>query len=492
MSSEDSAQPRPDAAPRRLHPAGVVLEALGSVRQLVLPTLAAFVVTVGGGEDRLVDLPRATAWALALAGGSLVLGALSWRATTYWVADDALHVRRGVLRVSQTSLPLERVQSVDTVRGPVQRAFGVVELRVQAAGGGRQAEVVLEALPDGEASELRAVLARDGARPRPAEASVRRLGTRALLVAAATSGQLGVLLPVLAAAGQFGDELIRGGVGDQVRGLVPRTAPALLLALAVLAAAAWLLALAGAVVAFGRFRVTRDGDRLHIRRGLVRRRESTIPVARIHAVRVIEGILRQPFGLAYIRAESAGYAEEPPAAQTLFPLLRRREVTQFLCDLLPELADDLGSLAAPPARAVRPYVLGPLALALAAGAAGAALTPAGPAALFVVVPAAAWGWMRHRAAGWRLAEDRLVVRFRRLGRTTVVMGRGRLEERTLSQNPFQRRARLARFAVAVGSGARFSVAQLEEATGRELLRVLQPSRAAPSRPRPSAAEAEQR
>ena len=102
----------------------------------------------------------------------------------------------------------------------------------------------------------------------------------------------------------------------------------------------------GSLVAFAGFTVTRDGDRLRIRRGLLQRREAAVPVRRVHGVRVVEGLLRRPFGLATLRVEVAGYAAEASAARTLFPLLRRDEVEPFLAELLPELADDPRGLAA--------------------------------------------------------------------------------------------------------------------------------------------------
>ena len=111
---------------------------------------------------------------------------------------------------------------------------------------------------------------------------------------------------------------------------------------------AWGLSVAGSLVAFAGFTVTRDGDRLRIRRGLLQRSEVAVPVRRVHGVRVVEGLLRRPFGLAALRVEVAGYAAEAAAARTLFPLLRRADVEPFLAELLPELADDPGDLTPPP------------------------------------------------------------------------------------------------------------------------------------------------
>jgi putative membrane protein len=61
------------------------------------------------------------------------------------------------------------------------------------------------------------------------------------------------------------------------------------------------------VLAHAGFTLSREGDFLYVKRGLLERREATIPLARIQAVRISEGVLRQPFGLASLRVESAGY-----------------------------------------------------------------------------------------------------------------------------------------------------------------------------------------
>ena len=91
-------------------------------------------------------------------------------------------------------------------------------------------------------------------------------------------------------------------------------------------------------------RSSREEDRIRIRRGLISRNEATVPVGRVRAVRVVEGLLRRPFGLCALTVEVTGYADEASAARTLFPLVRVSDVRAFLDEFLPELADDVGAL----------------------------------------------------------------------------------------------------------------------------------------------------
>ena len=452
--------------PRRLHRAGIAVYAFNALREGALPLLALVVVSgLGGGLDDRALL-RGLAFMVAGIVVATVLGYWRWYTTTWWVTPEGVHYKSGMIGLKETDVPLTRIQSLDLEQGPVQRLFGVYSVHVQTGGGGAKGEIVLEAVDDGAVRELRALLADRGAAPvAEAAGSERRLTRGRLLVAALTAGQLGVILPAL--AGFF--QLVQSTFDedDAVR-LLPHTVSAALLAATVLLVAAWVLSVLGSVVAFSGFTVTRQGDRVRIRRGLLARREATVPVERVRAVEVVEGVLRLPFGLAAVRMEVIGHAKEAAAAQTLFPLLRREEVRPFLDELLPELADDLDGLERPPARAARRYALPPAALGAAAGAALWAFTPAGPWALALAALLAGYGLLRFRTAGWRLDGGRLAIRSLWLARTTV-LGPARYREwHELSQNPFQRRGRLADVFVAFGKQTDARVRHLELATATAL------------------------
>jgi putative membrane protein len=454
--------------PRRLHRAGIAVYAVGALREAALPLLALVVVSgLGGGLDERALL-RGLGFAVVGIVAATVLGYWRWATTTWWVTDEAVHHKSGLVGLKETDIPLTRIQSLDLEQGLVQRLFDVYAAHVQTGGGGAKGEIVLEAVGREDVGALRELLAeREPAAvaERPAPSAERRLTRPMLLVAALTAGQLGVILPAL--AGFF--QLLQSTFDeDAAVRLVPHTVTALVLGAVGLLVAAWLLSVLGSVVAFSGFTVGREGDRLRIRRGLLARREATVPVERVRAVEVVEGVLRLPFGIAALRMEVIGHAKEAAAAQTLFPLLSREEVRGFLDELLPELADDLDGLERPPARAARRYALPPAALGAVAGAAAWAFTPAGPWVLPAALLLGGYGWLRYRSAGWRLTEGRLTMRLLRLARTTVLGPASHREWHEMSQNPLQRRARLADLFVAFGKQTDARVRHLEAATAAGL------------------------
>ncbi len=460
-----------ETAERRLHPVGMLLAALGTVRRWF--GLAAFpgVAALVNGEFGMRALLLILLGVALVAVFSAIWGVLSWRATTYRVSGGAFHFKQGVLQKSERSLPLERVQSVDAVQGVVQRVFGVVGVRVEAAGGGGEPEISLSALSRAAAGALREELTRS-ARQASAEAPeepvvLRKLFVRDLLLAGLTSGQIGVAASVVFGASRAVEDLLPGDLAGRIAEalITDSVSPALLLALAV-ALLSWVLAILGTVLAHAGFTLSRsaDGKYLHIRRGLLERHESTVPLARIQAIKVVEGVLRQPFGLAALRVESAGFGAEEGVSTTLFPLLPRKEVEKLLRAAVPEFDAPLDHLEPPPGRARRRYAFRSALPVLVLAALYAVLFfPWGTIGLLLALPAALYGILRYRAAGYGLDEDRLVLRFRRLARTTVVAPRGRLQSRGYSVSPFQRRVGLATLKVEVASGSGGAAFRLTDA-----------------------------
>ena len=457
--------PKPDE--RRLHPSALVIYSADALRNAAFPLLVILGVTLLGGP---LDT-RALLQAAIYGGIGLVIavsvGAIKFQTTSYYIGREAIHHLTGALSKKVTDIRLDRIQAIDVHQGPLQRAFGVFSVDIQTGAGKKGGEISLPALTPAAVEELRA--ARPQARTVPVDAPTgptQRVERRDLLIAAVTAGQLGIILPVLAGAGQIVQQLFEERRGEDAVRALPHSAPAIVLIGVGLVLLAWLLSTAGAIVTFGGFTVTRDDERLKIRRGFVSRVEATVPVSRVRAVRVVEGIFRRPFGLASLTIEVTGYADEASAARTLFPIVRVRDVEAFLstssCPSWPTIrAASPRRRRGPPAgtcccrswRARRSrrgawFVVGAFApLALVVGCSRTA-TPAG-------APRAG-GW---RTAGWRSARCASPARPSSPPPASASPTRS---PRTL----LQRRAGLADLEVAFGKQTTARIRHLEAADAR--------------------------
>jgi putative membrane protein len=334
-------------APQRLHVAAI---AVGGVRSGLQLAGSLLVLAIVQG--------RAPGFAAAMAAAGIgltsALSWITWRHKTYWLDDIALHYRSGVFTPDEKLVPRARVQGVDTVTGPVQRLFGVVELRVQVPGASDSDEIVLPAVTHDEAARLRQALGQAA----PAEPDARiRLGRRGLLLAALTSPQISVAVSAVAGFYALFDNVVDvekdgGGLLSQLK-----SPGAIALAVAVVLGAAYLLSFLAAVVVFAGFEVERDAQVLRIRRGLLERRAQSIPLERVDGVVIVEGLARGPLGLAALRLETAAHGGEQAVARTLLPLVRRAAAEAVIAQLVPGLAVEPGELERPPRRALRRFVL---------------------------------------------------------------------------------------------------------------------------------------
>ncbi len=67
---------------------------------------------------------------------SLALVRLNFEKRWYIVTDRSLRVREGILNVREMTVTFANIQNISISHGPVQRAIGIAELRVDTAGGG--------------------------------------------------------------------------------------------------------------------------------------------------------------------------------------------------------------------------------------------------------------------------------------------------------------------------------------------------------------------
>jgi len=480
----------------RLHPIWIVYSAIKSLRALIFPLV--IMLFSGGNAFQWFGIGTGLLITVAIVGYRTLI----WNRFTYEITARGIHVRSGVVSRQERFLPTERIQTIDLNEDVIHRLLKVVAIKIEsAAGSGSGADIVLEAVSQADAARIRHDLLRlkttgsSADDPSPAEHVIIRedegelLGTlpfRRLVVAGATSGRVGPALGLIFAGLQFADDLVPLRFWDHVLEETPDPTVEIIAALLLIGALlAWSFAIISTFLTYGNFELRRIDNRLQATYGLLERRRVTIPTARIQAISVTEGIMRQPFGLATIRAESAGYGKESAESGILMPLLPLVEVSAFLQRACPEFAIDptTMSLNTPPVRARRRYLLAPVwgALVLIVIAILLAIV-IGPlssnwavAAIPVFVIAGIMGWMNYRDSGWYIGSSGLlVIRSRSIDRNTTITRGRRIQQSTLTENPFQRRAGLASFHAAVasgGAGGRISLAHLDKDDATSLLHV---------------------
>ncbi|RAV08646.1 PH domain-containing protein [Paenibacillus contaminans] len=505
---------------RRLHPLSFALVSLKFIKDAIIPVIV-LIISNGARADAHTLWKIGPPVALGVA--AIVSGLLHWLMFRYEVTDGQLKVWHGAIVRKKQFIPLERIQTVDLTEGLLHRMFGVVRLQVQTAGG-KKPEAVFAAVTRAEAMELQRLLrpssaateaaevvqtqrggaaeavqelsgqtaeapdagaAGSGAEREqmlpPAEPQLQMEGRqsrvsahapdmapsrsytisfRRLLLAGTTGGSIGVAVSLIGAAWSQLDDLfpnvkVYKYIADNFQlGMLPVLIAAVFLA-------AWLIAVVSSLLKFTGFTVYRVGDEVTIFRGLLERKQVKLALSRIQAIRIVEELIWQPFGLAAVHVESAGYGKQKGESTLLFPLLNRRELQTFLRDIAPAFESAVDVQLNPLPAAARPgYVLRLPLLFAAATAVASYFTLWGLLGIPVCLLLMLIGAISHKDGGWQTGERLLKLRFRRLTRTTVIAERSRIQSCDIEQNPLQVRRGLSvfRFVVASGmAGARFSL-----------------------------------
>jgi putative membrane protein len=270
---------------------------------VVLGGRALVIVALLGSEEASRDTSSRVATiyiAIGIMVVSVVMGVVRWLVTKWALDGVTLRIETGLLRRDARQLPVARIQAVDVVRPFLARVFGLAELRIRLAGGGKSAGK-LTYLSEAEAVDLRARLMAghhglDMATPEPAERPLATVATGRLLASA-------ILQPATLVAVVFVVVLLvlESISPKAANGAETGTGLTLGLYLFGLARVTW----RRVATEYG-FAVAAAPDGIRLKRGLFSTVNETIPFARVQAVRKAEPFTWHFLGWCRLEVDVAG------------------------------------------------------------------------------------------------------------------------------------------------------------------------------------------
>lgn len=468
----------PETGERRTEPTGLLLRAIGGLRQLVPAIVAMVLVLRDEGPWLLAAVPLA----FVLLGASVFVAWLQWHRLTYRVGTEDIRVESGVLSRAARSVPYERIQDVSLEQGPLARVFGLVEVRFETGAGGKD-ELKLAFLKEAEGERLREVVRerKDGAvatneaEPGASEPSAEVLfamAPRRLVTFGLFEFSLAVVAVVAGALQQF-DFLLPfdpwdfdewqerlAGPGAWLSGL-GRTAQ---IVGGIIAAGSLLLVgfATGLVRTFLRdwgFTLERTAKGFRRRRGLLTRTDVVMPAHRVQALVFGTGILRRRFGwhgLKFVSlAQDAGASSHDVAPfarwHELDPIARAAGFAMPTEDLDWHRA---GARYRIDSALLAGLIAGGIALAVlvALSATGAASPLLALIPLAIALPLAAWQWFLWRFERHTLDDAQVYARHGWLAPRTDVASRIKLHSAEIAQGPIARRRGYATLHLGLAGG----------------------------------------
>jgi putative membrane protein len=135
---------------RRTAPASIVLGALGSIQNAILPAVAIAFSGVGGSGRFLLAVGVGLA-AVLIGSGFAYFG---WRRLTYTISETDIRVESGIFSRAARSVPFERIQDVSLEAKLLPRLFGLVAVKFETGAGGAD-DMALQYLTAAEGEALR-------------------------------------------------------------------------------------------------------------------------------------------------------------------------------------------------------------------------------------------------------------------------------------------------------------------------------------------------
>jgi putative membrane protein len=465
--------------PNRLHPASIFVLFVKTLRELALPLIVALVVGRGGSYIPWVN--NYVLLSIGL-GVTLLFGILRWLTFTYTVDGGELRIKQGVLIRKKRYIRQERIQSINFSQGIIQRLFGLVQVRIETAGGGSEPEVQLNAITKIEADQLRSHLlsktdikeeeTNNEQEEKRAEA-VWKLSSKELLITALTSSGIGLAFPVVGAIFAQVDQFIPENFFKNTFGVVMTSS--LVMASTIVVSVifvAWLLSSIATMLKYGNFSIRKTGDQLEISRGVLEKRQLTLSERRITAIRIVDTPLRQPFGYVSLYVESAGGGTKDEQLSTiLLPILHRKNLPLFLAEILPQFAIDM-PIENVPRRAMLRYILRCIVPAGIAILPINFFVPYGYFTLMILPIAFYIGYLQYRDAGYGWNERFAWLRSRIINRVTTLIPSRRIQAMECGQSFLQKRHDLSNIKISILSsiaGKAFKVKYLDDQVSNNFL-----------------------
>ncbi|MDL4840902.1 PH domain-containing protein [Aquibacillus rhizosphaerae] len=459
------------SSPKRLHPVAIIFTVIKSLRQLIY---ALFPIIILASSD--FGLHYVVLIISIIVVIFIGFSVLSWLRFTYRIEGDQLRIEKGVIVRQKRTISKNRIQSIDLTQGIIHRIFGLTKVQIETAGSDRSVDAGLSAVKLEEGQHLHNELKSKYENVESVVESDKQtnhaqhtITVKRLLLAGSTSASFGIVLSLFALTFTEIEAFVPESFYNRTTNLLLSQGIELLIVLGiVLFILLWMLGILTMVVKYGKFTITRYENELFITRGLLEKKQMTIPIKRIQAVSIKESLIRQPLGFATISVEIAGgETEKQNASETLlFPLLRKTEVKGFLDEILPEYENNSTFRKLVPKRALPYYLLRTSMIPLIGLIGIAIFMPE-----WVILPiillglSVILGFVRYRTTSFNLSENQLTLQLRMFSKEIVLLKSKRIQALERSQHFLHRKQNLGTMKLSILNnfgGRHYNINELNE------------------------------
>lgn len=447
---------------KKLHPIAAITSFFKSLKDVIFPIILFIIL------DTKINSSSYIFFGLIGIGltGLLIISFIQWYRFTYEITDNQIKIVQGLFVKKNRYIPFERIQSIDIQEGIIHRFFQLALVKIETAGssGLEESDAILAAIPKTEAFSIKEYINSVKHQKIDIENEsdnehtgkiIYQMPNREIFMFAVTSGGVGVIISaVFAFLSQFDEFIPFESVFEGIKEFIKNSIFLISLTVFIFLLIAYILAIIITFIKYYSFTVRKIKDDLIISRGLLEKKELTIPLSRIQAIRVEQSIIRHLFGYVTVYIESAGgsVTNNESINIMLLPLIKKSKLKKYIEECLPEYTIDV-ELTGAPRRSAKRYMLRTSLVSLPIiGGLSYFLFPWGLFSFALLPLTIYWGYLSYLAAGWNISNKQLVLRHRIISTTTFYLPRNRIQDINITQTIFQKKSKVGSISAFIKSG----------------------------------------
>lgn len=326
-----------------------------AIKKSVVPLLFGIVGTRGELQDWII---------IGIAALASVITIIQFWFYHYWLEEDRLVVKEGILFKSLRQVPYERIQNVNVERNILHKIFNVATLQVESASGVKP-EAVIRVVADDQVAHIQKVIKlknkqRKSSDPnvdvdmdendssiadnKPLYAMTNKDVTTFGFISHRALVPIGIVGSILSQNDAYRSkfvEIIQRAVGDlhverwAISDWLLYSAVFMLLMLLVI----WITSIALAFLKLYQFKIAKVDDNLQAEMGLLTKITANVPIKRIQLLKIKHSPLHRLFKKVTIKMETAGGVTEQSGIimKWIAPLVSRSAGQQLITAIQPEV-----------------------------------------------------------------------------------------------------------------------------------------------------------
>ena len=340
----------------RLHNISPLFLFIEAIKKSVLPLLIGIVGTSGDKQDFII---------IAIASLASVITIVQFWFYHYWLEEDRLVVKEGILFKSLRQVPYERIQNLNVEKNVLHRLFNVATLQVESASGVKP-EAVIRVISDDQVKFIQRVIKQRSNAVDETEEKVEAIvnddnDTEETVMPplyqmsdkdVATYGfishralvPIGIVASILSQNDYYRNKFIsmlQNFVGELhverwaiTEWIIYGLAFAFLMLVTI-----WVSSILLAFLKLYQFRLARQDNNLHAEMGLLTKITANIPIKRIQLLKIKDSPLHRYFKRVSVKMETAGGVTEQNGISMswIAPLISKAKAERLITVIQPEV-----------------------------------------------------------------------------------------------------------------------------------------------------------